>query len=371
MASKYDDRDYDRGARNYGRRSSSEYDRSGEERSRMRSRFDRDEGERYANEDRWRSGFGSSASGQSRPWRENEYGRNYSGSGIDWEGASDYSSEDRSQSRYGSSGRGYDIERQSDQSRTYGGESPRYGQGRQYGEGQYGQSRQYGESRYGQGSRSEGSDWRSQRYNYPSGYRTGETYGGHGAYEDYGSRYPGEQARGNDYDRGVEDRGWWDRASDEVASWFGDEDATRRRRMDQQRDEYRGRGPKNYKRSDDRIREDVNDRLSEGYLDASDIEVEVQNTEVVLTGTVNSRADKRRAEAVAESVTGVSNVENRLRVKQQNDYERYGTAGAGTELSGAASTSEAAGTTGITGTAGTTGTTGTTGTSSKRAGSST
>jgi osmotically-inducible protein OsmY len=35
-------------------------------------------------------------------------------------------------------------------------------------------------------------------------------------------------------DRG-EDRGWWDRASDEVASWFGDEEAERRRRMDAQR----------------------------------------------------------------------------------------------------------------------------------------
>ena len=42
------------------------------------------------------------------------------------------------------------------------------------------------------------------------------------------------------YDRG-EDRGWWDRASDAVASWFGDEDAERRRHMDQQR-EHRGRG---------------------------------------------------------------------------------------------------------------------------------
>ena len=355
---RYDDRDYDRGSRNYGRRSSSEYDR-GEERSRTRPGFDRDEGERYSNEDRWRNGFSSSTSGQSRPWREGEYGRNYSGSGIDLEGDTDYSSEDRSQSRYGSTGRGYDIERQSDQSRTYGGESRQYGRGRQYGERRYGQDR------------SEGSDWRSQRYNYPSDYRTRETYGGHGAYEDSGSRYLREEGRGYDYDRGPEDRGWWDRASDEVASWFGDEDATRRRRMDQQRDEYRGRGPKNYKRSDDRIRDDINDRLSEGYLDASDIEVQVQSSEVVLTGTVNSRADKRKAEAVAESVTGVSNVENRLRVKQQNDSGRYGTAGTGTELSGAASTSEAAGATGITGTTSTTGTTGTsTGTSTRRAGSS-
>src|SRR6185437_12766761 len=42
----------------------------------------------------------------------------------------------------------------------------------------------------------------------------------------------------NRSDRGrQDDRGFWDRASDEVASWFGDEDAERRRRQDQQRDE--------------------------------------------------------------------------------------------------------------------------------------
>ena len=38
---------------------------------------------------------------------------------------------------------------------------------------------------------------------------------------------------------------------------------------------YRGRGPKGYRRSDERIKEDINDRLSEGYLDATEIEVAV------------------------------------------------------------------------------------------------
>ena len=37
--------------------------------------------------------------------------------------------------------------------------------------------------------------------------------------------------------RGRDERGFWDRASDEVASWFGDDDAERRRRQDQMRDE--------------------------------------------------------------------------------------------------------------------------------------
>ena len=37
-------------------------------------------------------------------------------------------------------------------------------------------------------------------------------------------------------ERGRDDRGFWDRASDEVASWFGDDDAERRRREDQLRE---------------------------------------------------------------------------------------------------------------------------------------
>ncbi len=127
------------------------------------------------------------------------------------------------------------------------------------------------------------------------------------------------------------------------------------RRMDEQR-RYRGRGPKGYRRSDERIKEDVNDRLSEGYLDASDVEVNVMNCEVTLTGTVNSRTDKRRAEDIAESIMGVTNVENRIRV-QQSDLDRY----PGLE------TTSTAGTTGTTGTTGSTGTTGTTGASSSAA----
>ena len=192
-------------------------------------------------------------------------------------------------------------------------------------------------------------DYSSQRYNYPTGFRSGESYGNRGY--DYGREGYGREG----YDR-EGNRGWWDRASDAVASWFGDEEAERRRRMDQQR-EHRGRGPKGYRRSDERIKEDVNDRLSDDYyLDASDVEVTVSNTEVTLTGTVNSRDDKRRAEDLAEQVSGVSNVENRLRVKQQSGYGNYSTSGTSTGASmGTSSTGTDTSTgTGISGTPGTT-----------------
>jgi osmotically-inducible protein OsmY len=169
----------------------------------------------------------------------------------------------------------------------------------------------------------------SQRSNYPSGYRSGENYSGGRDYDydrdRYGrssERYGNERYSNQGY--GNEDRGWWDRASDAVASFFGDEDAERRRRMDEQRAHRRGKGPKNYRRSDERIKEDVNDRLNDDYyIDASDVEVAVENSEVTLTGSVKSRSDKRRVEDIAESVSGVTNVENRLRVKQY-DYSTGG-----------------------------------------------
>ena len=132
-------------------------------------------------------------------------------------------------------------------------------------------------------------------------------------YRDYPSTERG-YITGRDENR--HDRSWWDRASDEVSSWFGVG-----RDRDDRFGEHRGRGPKNYNRSDDRIKEDINDRLTDhSYLDASDIDVEVSNGEVTLTGFVRNRRDKRMAEDLAEDVSGVKNVENRLRVQQQNDF---------------------------------------------------
>jgi hypothetical protein len=114
-----------------------------------------------------------------------------------------------------------------------------------------------------------------------------------------------------------EDRSWFDRARDEVSSWMGDRDALHRREAD---GAHRGRGPKGYRRSDERIREDVSDRLTDdSWLDANGIEVAVSDAEVTLSGTVRSREDKKRAEALAESVSGVDNVQNNLRIDRATD----------------------------------------------------
>ena len=80
---------------------------------------------------------------------------------------------------------------------------------------------------------------------------------------------------------------------------------------------HSGRGPRNYQRSDERIREDLCERFTQhSYLDPSDIDVRVQNGQVTLDGTVSDRWAKRTAEDLAESVWGVNEVHNLLRIVQ-------------------------------------------------------
>jgi hypothetical protein len=91
------------------------------------------------------------------------------------------------------------------------------------------------------------------------------------------------------------------------------------RNRDSNMNSHRGKGPKGYRRSDERIEENINDALTDDdQLDASEIEVRVQNGEVILTGVVAEKDSKRRAEELAESVSGVTNVENRIRVSMDS-----------------------------------------------------
>ena len=80
---------------------------------------------------------------------------------------------------------------------------------------------------------------------------------------------------------------------------------------------YFGKGPSGYTRSDERIREDVCDRLTDNpHVDASAIQVTVENGVVTLQGQVGERQMKHRAEDCAEHISGVKDVENRLRVSR-------------------------------------------------------
>ncbi len=80
---------------------------------------------------------------------------------------------------------------------------------------------------------------------------------------------------------------------------------------------YAGVGPRGQQRSDEDIRDQVIHRLTQhGRLDARQIDVQVQQGEVYLKGTVNSRQQKRMAEDAADTVPGVADVHNELNIRR-------------------------------------------------------
>ena len=162
-----------------------------------------------------------------------------------------------------------------------------YGQGGygQYGQGGYGQQG-YGQQGYGRESYRE-SNWDQQM-------GPGGGQGGYG----YTSGFSGGQELGGGYNRPDSGRGLGGVSYSSVIVG-----------------RFVGRGPKNYRRSDDRIRDDVNEELTRHPdIDASEIEVQVQNGEVTLTGKVEDRHQKRLAEDLAERCSGVNDVHNQLKV---------------------------------------------------------
>ena len=130
------------------------------------------------------------------------------------------------------------------------------------------------------------------------------------------------------------DEGWYDRwissIADDVASSIRGEDE-REMRIEDLRDSfnrmrrrlaprpfgYRGRGPRGYVRSDERIQEEVCEFLTiDPYVDATEIEVSVAEGVVTLTGTVENRAEKRLAEDCVDTVPGVRDVNNNLSIRE-------------------------------------------------------
>lgn len=271
-----------------------------------RGRYDRnpfmDEDRGYGRERYRRTGYGRDEGdyrmgnrSQGRDYGRGDYGQAYAG---DYGGYG--SDDDRRRAGDGDrQERGGDVRYGRSFRSEYGGMYPGPDTGGAYpygsgyaGGGYYGgdysdERRQYGYGRYGDDDR---------------GYRTGSqprgpdvTGGDYGTYRIYGGDYGGGEARG---DFGLYGRG-----------------------------QHRGRGPKGYTRSDERIREDVSDCLTDDpHIDASEIEVSIQNGEVTLSGTVDSRFAKRHAEDLADDISGVTHVQNNLRV-QSVTTTRTATAG--------------------------------------------
>jgi osmotically-inducible protein OsmY len=179
----------------------------------------------------------------------------------------------------------------------------------------------------GYGDRSGGSQG-----GYPSGYRYSERPQGYGERpQGYGDRAQSYGDRAQTYgDRsfgsGSSDRAYYggDRSlgASDARSGYGSGTSYGSGASLADRDDrgggtgwFVGRGPKGYQRSDARINEDVCDRLCDsGEIDATDVEVRVENGEVTLSGSVSDRSQKRRAEDLIEQVSGVREVHNNLRV---------------------------------------------------------
>lgn len=123
-----------------------------------------------------------------------------------------------------------------------------------------------------------------------------------------------------------------------------DRSSDRRSERSESRSQFAGRGPKSYKRSDDRIKEDVCEMLTrDNNIDADGIEVEVKEGEVTLTGTVPDRRMKHMAEDCAEGCYGVKDVTNNIRVSREGSERSSSTLGtpgtSGTKKSSSSSTS--------------------------------
>lgn len=87
---------------------------------------------------------------------------------------------------------------------------------------------------------------------------------------------------------------------------------------------YFGRGPRNYQRSDERISEDIHERLTaHPEIDASDVEIEVKGGEVTVIGSVEDRWTRHRVEDVIDEVLGVREIDNKLRIhRDAGGFER-------------------------------------------------
>jgi hypothetical protein len=147
---------------------------------------------------------------------------------------------------------------------------------------------------------------RSGSWQEPGARRTGQGYGDSSGYAQrmgYGYGHAGidERPISYGYQQGFQSRERFDQQGDSGQP---------RQAM------YQGRGPRNYTRSNERILEEVNERLTDDpWLDASDVTVRCVDGRVQLEGEVQDRWMKHRAEDIVDSCMGVRDIENRLRIR--------------------------------------------------------
>ena len=312
-----------------------------------RGDFEQDQG-RFGNRERYGRGYeGRRESEYREPFEQERWGEQGQ---IRWnQGNQDsWGQGPRSSSYEGSRARGdsqadgepYESgEERGQESQSYG----RYGVNQQY--ARYGSRRGFGEGRgTWEGDRRESRSYGSGRAEYSEG---SPSYGSRGSGESFGSRRLSDRAStlGSERSGYGRSEGWsgygygeepW-RPADRFDGYDRSFEPGRsygRPGRGFNRGRFTGKGPKGYRRSDDRIKEDVSEMLSrDGDLDASEIEVIVGSGEVILEGTVPDRESKR----LAEDVPGVKQVQNRLRIESGRGGREESTTSGSTSASGSSS----------------------------------
>lgn len=171
-----------------------------------------------------------------------------------------------------------------------------WNQGQQQG---YGNS---GQQNYGGGYNQQGGQ--NQGYGQYSGYRSSNPSEGRGTQQ---QTYPGSHNYYPSQYQGAPSTRYGE--SGDVRDFLSDSYGSENRRG-----QHSGRAPKSYKRTDDRIQEDIYERLTSCDIDCTDITCNVKDGEVSLSGTVQDRRNKFDIEHIADGVTGVRDINNQIRV---------------------------------------------------------
>jgi hypothetical protein len=200
------------------------------------------------------------------------------------------------------------------------------------------QGSRYQGSRYGRGNyESSSSGWRSPASWGATGSGSRESgYGDRGAFGEGPfadtSESPGYFGSGNYGDGGASYGGGFDQHSrtrypgsldHDPMEWRGEAREGRR-----EPPRYRT-GPKGYTRSDDRLREDISERLMMAdSVDSSDVTVSVKDAKVTLEGRVPDRRMKHAIEDLVDNCPGVQDIDNRIRVGRPATTPTTATTGA-------------------------------------------
>ncbi len=258
-------------------------------------------------------GYGQGGAGQGGYPGEHDQGSNYGYTGSratqPWDDRSEHGN-------YGgfSQGHGYQSSNQGYDSSGFGPDERRYGQnwgsGGSQGMGRASYDQEFGKSQYGgqQYSGGQSGQYRNDEPEY--GEYSGRSYSG-----DRGS----QMSSGRDYGSSSGSFGGSYGSSQRTSSQgyggqgnYGSGSSGPRERS----------GPKGYERSDERIKDELVDRLmQDDSIDIKDVECDVQGGKVTLSGTVDCRHAKHTIENIADSVWGVKDITNNIRVVR-NDSDQ-------------------------------------------------